>query len=143
MKLYQLALDYDLYPEHAGHWIVVSNDGNHELSKPLATIEEAKIERAKLNPDYCENIISLKMGHDGRPNISALGVLAMKALYSPAMKGLLEDVFLSVKHKRTNNRAWVYEYDRPQFILKAGQPTKQQAALYMQKNAVLVFFLEG
>lgn len=143
MKLYQLPLDFDLYPETAGFWLVVSSDGNHELSAPVGSKDEAKIEMSRLNPDYCENIVSLKINREGNANISALGVLGMKAIYSIVMKRELEALFVAAKHHRTANRAWVYKFENNQFVLKSGQPTKHQAATYLQKNSILVSFLEG
>ncbi len=69
-KLYQLAHDTVAYPEHAGHWLVVSDDLEQELSGPVATEQEARLILEGLDratePHYQIDSHYLKNSHYGK-----------------------------------------------------------------------------
>ena len=51
MMLWQLAPDSAVYGEHAGWWLVVTDDGDRELAGPYSTQAEAEAERLRLTAE--------------------------------------------------------------------------------------------
>lgn len=67
------------------------------------------------------------------------GPLSSKALFDKAMRVQVAGLIKIVRDKLSTNTAWVYEFNGTEFILRAGQRTKENAQRYMADNRVLVY----